>query len=206
MATHSSVLAWRIPGTAEPGGLPSVGSHRVRHDWSDLAAAAAAIYLTTWMKWTISLKAQTAKVQSRINRHWKCKLIYSFREQTKSCPGKDKGVRGRDCQAAWGNSGRQWKCSLLWWWSQNTYVICQTYQIINLKYVQSVWRHAKFLQLCSTLCDPMDHSPQGSSVHGILQARRLEWVAVPSSRGSSLPRDGICLSYISCIGRQVLYH
>jgi len=43
MATHSSVLAWRIPGTGEPGGLPSVGSHRVRHNWSDLAAAAAAV-------------------------------------------------------------------------------------------------------------------------------------------------------------------
>ena len=42
MATHSSVLAWRIPGTGEPGGLPCMGSHRVRHDWSDLAAAAAA--------------------------------------------------------------------------------------------------------------------------------------------------------------------
>ena len=42
METHSSVLAWRIPGAAEPGGLPSMGSHRVGHDWSDLAAAAAA--------------------------------------------------------------------------------------------------------------------------------------------------------------------
>ena len=42
MATHSSVLAWRIPGTGEPGGLPSLGSHRVGHDRSDLAAAAAA--------------------------------------------------------------------------------------------------------------------------------------------------------------------
>ena len=41
MATHSSVLAWRIPGTGEPGGLPSMGSHRVGHDWCDLAAAAA---------------------------------------------------------------------------------------------------------------------------------------------------------------------
>ena len=41
MATHCSVLAWRIPGMAEPGGLPSVGSRRVGHDWSDLAAAAA---------------------------------------------------------------------------------------------------------------------------------------------------------------------
>ena len=38
MATHSSVLAWRIPGMAEPGGLPSMGSHRVGHDWSNLAA------------------------------------------------------------------------------------------------------------------------------------------------------------------------
>ena len=42
MATHSSVLAWRTPGTGEPHGLPSIGSHRVRHDRSDLAAAAAA--------------------------------------------------------------------------------------------------------------------------------------------------------------------
>ena len=41
MATHSSVLAWRIPGMAEPGGLPSMGSHRVGHNWSNLVAAAA---------------------------------------------------------------------------------------------------------------------------------------------------------------------
>ena len=41
MATHSSVLAWRIPATGEPGGLPSMGSHRVGHDWGELAAAAA---------------------------------------------------------------------------------------------------------------------------------------------------------------------
>ena len=41
MATHSSILAWRIPGTEEPNGLPSMGSHRVGHDWSDLAAVAA---------------------------------------------------------------------------------------------------------------------------------------------------------------------
>ena len=42
IAAHSSVLAWRIPGTGEPGGLPSLGWHRVKHDWSDAAAAAAA--------------------------------------------------------------------------------------------------------------------------------------------------------------------
>ena len=43
MATHSSVLAWRIPGTGKPGGQPSMGSHRVGHDWSDLAAAEVSI-------------------------------------------------------------------------------------------------------------------------------------------------------------------
>ena len=43
MATHSNVPAWRIPGSGEPGGLPSMGSHRVGHDWSDLTAAAAAL-------------------------------------------------------------------------------------------------------------------------------------------------------------------
>ena len=43
MATYSSTLAWKLPWTGEPGGLPSMGSHRVGHNWSDLAAAAAAI-------------------------------------------------------------------------------------------------------------------------------------------------------------------
>ena len=54
-----------------------------------------------------------------------------------------------------------------------------------------VCAHAKSLQLCLTLCDPMDYSPPGSSVHGILQARILEREAIPFSRGSSRPRDQI---------------
>ena len=49
---------------------------------------------------------------------------------------------------------------------------------------------AKSLQLCPTLCDPMNCSPPGSSVHEILQARILEWVAMPCSRESSPPKDG----------------
>ena len=59
MATHSSVLAWRIPGTAEPGGLPSVGQHRVGHDWSDLAVAAAALVYPP-VNFRISLYGYTA--------------------------------------------------------------------------------------------------------------------------------------------------
>ena len=58
----------------------------------------------------------------------------------------------------------------------------------------------------SVLCDPMHCSPPGSSVHGILQARILEWVAMLSSRGSSRSREGTRVSYITCMGKQVLYH
>ena len=57
-----------------------------------------------------------------------------------------------------------------------------------------------------TLCNPLDHSPPGSSVHGILQARILGWVAMPSSRGSSWPRDRTWVSYVSCMGKWVLYY
>ena len=57
-------------------------------------------------------------------------------------------------------------------------------------------------QLLSVLCDPVDHSPPGSSVLGIFQARILELIAISSSRGSSRLRDRIC---VSCIGRQILY-
>ena len=58
-------------------------------------------------------------------------------------------------------------------------------------------------QSCLTLCNPKDCSPPGSSVHGILQARILEGVAMPSSRGSSRPRDQTHVSYVSCTGRRV---
>ena len=65
---------------------------------------------------------------------------------------------------------------------------------------------AKSLQSCLTLCDPMDCSLPGSSVPGILQARILEWVSMPSSRASSWSRDWTCISYVSCIGRRLLHH
>ena len=65
---------------------------------------------------------------------------------------------------------------------------------------------AKSHQSHLTLCNLMDCSPPSSSVHGILQARTLEGVAVTFSRGSSQPRDQTCISYTSCIGRRVLYY
>ena len=66
--------------------------------------------------------------------------------------------------------------------------------------------HAKSLQKCLTLCNPIDSSLPGSSVHGISQARILEWDAMLSSRESSQPRDQNWVSYVSSIGKRVLYH
>ena len=59
---------------------------------------------------------------------------------------------------------------------------------------------------CPTLCDPMDCSPPGSYVHGILQAIILEWIAISYSRGSSRPRDQTCVSSHFLHWQQILYH
>ena len=80
---------------------------------------------------------------------------------------------------------------------------------MHIKIVMSFWRiepfiitYSKVAQSGLTLRDPIDCSPPGSSVRGMLQARILEWVAMPSSRGSSRLRDQTYLSYVSCIGWQ----
>ena len=85
---------------------------------------------------------------------------------------------------------------LSWWWQGRQQ---------SQKYKYRHYHHAvcSVAQLCPTLCDPMDCSPPGSSVHGISQASMLEWVTISSSRGSSQPRDR---THVSCIGRWILYH
>ena len=62
------------------------------------------------------------------------------------------------------------------------------------------------VQSCLTLCNPMDCSLPGCSVHGIFQARILEWFAISYSRGTSQPRDPTCVSCVTCIIRWLLYH
>ena len=63
---------------------------------------------------------------------------------------------------------------------------------------RSACMHVQLILLCSTLCTSMDWSLPGSPVHGVLQARILEWVAMPSSKGSSWPRNQVLVSSISC--------
>ena len=69
MATHSSVLAWRIPGTGEPGGLPSLGSHRVGHEWSDLAAAARTVKASQVASGEESESEKKKKVKVKLLSH-----------------------------------------------------------------------------------------------------------------------------------------
>ena len=99
--------------------------------------------------------------------------------------------RGSDCN--WSTSRIAWQVSLLVLSTKEDpcFFWCQW---------KAVCVHA---QSCPTLCNPMDCSLPGSSVHGILQARILEWVVISFSRGSSQPRDW---TYISCTSRQILYH
>ena len=144
MATHSSVLAWRIPGMGEPGGLPPMGLHRVGNDWSDLAAAAACILVQVPGEGSISASL------------WKELLRNFYKTRPLNC----------------------WIC-------RNIPSVSQcTLQCIKVKAKVSV------SQSCPTLCDPIDYSLPGSSVHGIFQARILEWVAMPFSSESSQPREG----------------
>ena len=69
-----------------------------------------------------------------------------------------------------------------------------------------VCTHAQSFSRCLTFCNPLDCSLLGSSIHGISQARILEWDTISYSRGSSPPKDRTCASCISCTGRWILYH
>ena len=79
------------------------------------------------------------------------------------------------------------------------YIFCILilYQIDSLQYIT---------QSCLTHCGPMGGSPPGSFVHGIFHAKILEWVAISYSRGSSQPKDQNCISFNSCIGRQIFFY
>ena len=112
-------------------------------------------------------------------------------------------------------SFRTIRCDLLGWeWPslQVSSSPCEAYLVLVFidagNTVHDKWpvQGAKSPRSCLTLCDPMDCSPPNSSVHGILQARILEWGAISFSRESSWPREQTCISCVSCISRWILYH
>ena len=120
MVTHSSILAWRIPGTWEPGGLPSIGSRRVGHDWSDLATIAIVncflclvVFVLPFLSCRVSLVAQIVKNPHAIqeNRVWRSRFDPWVRKMPWGrkwhptpvfLPGKSHGQRSLVGYSPWG--------------------------------------------------------------------------------------------------------
>ena len=93
-----------------------------------------------------------------------------------------------------------------WWWTGRPGVLWfMGSQRVGHDWATELnWTAAQSL-ICAWLCDPMDCSPLGSSVHRILQVRILEWISISYSRGSSWPRDQMHISWVSCSCRRILY-
>ena len=144
MAIHSSILAWRIPWTEEPGRLQPMGLQRVGHDWA------------------------CSKVNSP---------NFQMRKLKPRVPSLIKWVQGQ----------------YLLFWGLNWNNRCR---MLHILYSMYIYCCCLITKSCLILCDPMDCSPPGSFIYGIFQARILEWIAIPFSRGSSQPRDW---TQFSCI-------
>ena len=238
MATDSSILAWKIPRTEEPGRLQSMGSQRVGHDWATLLSLSlktdywSKLYprvsvnilqgisslLSVFHGSSFPHSYQTSltpvlgdrvggnSIRSLSQRNWKTKHHkswsagppfgpFSWRHWTKltsklSCrskPGSSITALGVEDKEegflGWAFCISFLLLSLFKW----HFVISTSGPFYLLK--------VKVAQSCPTLCDPIDCSPQGSSVHGILQATILKWVAVPFSKESSQPRDWTHISH-----------
>ena len=154
MATHSSILAWRIPWTQEPGGPWSMSC---RESDTTEVTKHARTYLYQCPSHFPQPRASFSLLLAR-----PCGILVFH-------PGTEVVPPALEAQ------------SLNHWTTREAYIIVCT----------------KSLQLCPNLCNPVDCSPPGSSVHGVFQARILEWVAISSSRGSSQPRGRILVSCIA---------
>ena len=175
MATHSIVLAWRIPGMVEPGGLLSMGSHRVGHDWSDLAALHISfLFYTNYILFKMQDNSRTLETHPWANtssqRHvnnfcitcccccccWVASVVSDSVQPHRRQPTR--------LHHPWDSPGK------------NTGVGCHF-----LLQCMKVKSESEVTQSCPTLSDPMDFSPPGSSIHGVFQARVLEWGAIAFS-------------------------
>ena len=157
MAAHSSVLAWRIPWTEEPGGLQSTGSQRVGHDWVDSTQVSTGVSGGRSGSTTVALRPAASASPWNL---WDVLISGPISDLLN--------------ETLWG-----WDpvISVLtgppaWFWCTLGFVL-----------------HAQLFQSCPTLCNPMDCSLPSSPVHGVLQARILEWVAISFSKGSSSPKE-----------------
>ena len=166
MAPHSSTLAWKIPWTEEPGGLQSMESPRVRHDW------ATSLSRFTFMRW---------------RRKWQATPVF--------LPGESRG-RGAWWAAVYGVAQSRTRLKRL---SSSSSSLSYGWVVSRCIHTTSCAVGSPMLRTlgCSRQSRwPPDCSPPGSSIHGIFQARILEWGAVSYSRESSWPRGQ---TYVSCV-------
>ena len=148
MATHSSVLVWRIPGTGEPGGLPSMGLHRVGRNWSDLAAAAAAflktVNITSYSKW---------KPKALIGAGCESQALLGVERHTERLLRSEQGVVEAPCPPHMVSAdGEHWG---MHHWMQ---IICSTTSILPHSHAP-----VAFITLCGVswccFCGEASHSP-----------------------------------------------
>ena len=166
MAPHSSTLAWKIPWMEDPGRLQSMGSLRVRHDW------VTSLSLSCIGERNGSPLQYSCLENPRDRGAWWAAVYGVAQSWTRlkrlsSSSSSNLGFLSRDKLICWKRKVELW--------------------FMYSEVVTSLWKgksaaaSAKSLQSCLTLCDPIDGSPPGSPVPGILQARTLEWVAISFS-------------------------
>ena len=181
---HSCILAWRIPWTEEPGKLQSTGSHRVRHNWGNLACT------HTWtsnhwiqFNWAPSLEPTKFLAHSEcivfiaecitwMIFYWIPKLVPTW----------------SDCLFP--------KALFLLFLTERRILVLLYPFLMPLLLAAAAATAAKSLQSCPTLCEPIDGSPPGSPIPGILQARTLEWVAISFSNTWKWKVRGKSLSHV----------
>ena len=188
MATHSSILAWRIPWTEKPGGLQSMGSQRVGHNWVSCWATKHSTQHTHGHTHTPRNYTDTQfSILPQCAYPFAPTYLALYINNDELMPVLPIPIQHHQIQSTF-----------------------PALSVPDSQYFLLIWLisclPAKSLQSWPTLCNPKDCSPSGSSVQGTLQARILECVAMPSSRGSFRPRDQTRVSYVFWIGRPALYH
>ena len=155
--------------------------------------------------WGALLCALSSPLPTLHGRCGVCKLAFTCSEQILKCSQQRKSSSPSGNDSFYRDIEGMEVISLKiyvpkkWWWAKKEYIFPLYF------YPSLLPGMLRSFQSCLALCDSMDCSPSGSSVHGILQARILEWVAISSSRRSFWPRDQTHISYVSCIGVLVLY-
>ena len=190
MATHSSILAWKIPRTEEPDGLYS--------PWGCKTDMTERTHMGTHTRGAVE-EIRKGFWEVETEQHLRGQGGSGYAGLEEKCSGRASNMR--TCPR--GHTERKAAGKV----SSTAKIIPVPHTAPFLSWVKhplSLVRVHSVAQWCLTLCDSMDSTLPGSSVCGISQARIVEWVAMPSSRGSSPPKDQTHIPCISCISTDSL--